>query len=191
MDWDTKEAELRAGGWSDSEVRDYRKGWESAAEAAARPMPRPRPEGAPRVSVRDVAPVSGGRNRDYEAWRLTAAGRLHSLAYPDPAEAYAEHQETVGPEAVRQLLDAREMTYGTRPGVNAAREVLHHRGWERGQGFTGTAAGLQEATRWAFPDFVIRDRGEELPGAQQVSHPYPATPQGLAAMSADANAVRR
>jgi hypothetical protein len=193
MDIEQMIEQRRADGWSEAELRDYRKGYEAAGSAiASRPLPAARPPGAARVTVHDALTATGGRNRDYERWRKeTPAGRMHSLLYPDPLDAYAEVQQTAGPEAVRRVADDREITYGTRPAVGAVREALHHQGWQRGQGFTGEAAELQELTRWSFPDFTILNRGEELPGVQQISRPYQDSPQGVAAMRADAAAVRR
>jgi hypothetical protein len=193
MDIEQRIEEYRAAGWSEAELRDFRKGYESAGtEIRSRPLPAARPQDAGRVTVHDALTAAGGRNRDYERWRKeTPAGRLHSLLYPEVRDAYAEVQQTAGPEAVRRVADDREITYGTRPPVGAVREALHHQGWARGQGFAGEAAELQEATRWAFPDFVILNRGEELPGTHQISRPYQDSPQGAAAMRADAAAVRR
>lgn len=161
---------------TEEELRAYNRGREKAAELLSKPSPSPAPAWAAAparpqqlVTVTDgLQPVSG-RNRDYEAWRLTPAGRIHSLAYPDPSEAYQEVQQAAGPAAVRQLCDDTEITYGRRPPVSAVQAVLNARGWERGQAIAGSADDIQAMTRWAFPEWVIRNRGEDPPDVNQMT----------------------
>jgi hypothetical protein len=155
---------------SEADERAYWKAYEQAGEELQRPKPWPGPSRVievaererPRVTILDEGHTGGGRNREYEAWRRTPGGRFHSLLYPDPAEAYEEHQQETGHEAVRLWQDAWETTYGRRPGARHVQAMLNARCWDR-QGWDGTAQGLQDETRWAFPDWVILNRGEPPP----------------------------
>jgi hypothetical protein len=168
--------------WTVAEQRAYDLAYERTGEELQRPKPWaatsrvvevPERE-RPRVTILDEGHTGGGRNRDYEAWRRTPGGRFHCLQYPDPAEAYSEHQQETGHEAVRQWQDRWETTYGRRPAAKGVQAMLSARHWDR-QGFDGTAQELQDQTRWAFPDWVILNRGEPPPvielSAAQVRRP--------------------
>jgi hypothetical protein len=166
--WDRETHQWRQeeSGRTRDEQAAYQRGYEQAGERLRQPWPGPGrvvevPERErPRVTVLDGQHAVHGRSRDYEAWRRTPGGRFHSLQYPDPAEAYEEHQRETGPEAVRQAQDAWETNHGRRPPAAAVQAMLNARQWDR-QGWDGTAQELQTTTRWAFPDFAVLNRGEE------------------------------
>jgi hypothetical protein len=66
------------------------------------------------------------------------AGRLHSLAYPKAAEAYAEQRASAGPEAVREAQDWWETTWAAPGGVaGAGGPACQRLGAQRGRAASG------------------------------------------------------
>jgi hypothetical protein len=115
---------------------------------------------------------------DYQRWRETPGGRIHSLLYPTPGEAIAEVQQTVGVEKIRTLMDTHEITYGRRPTVAEARACLD-RGWLRGQGFSGSADDLTRLTESAYPGtFTIRHEAEKRDDHVRVGKDVMYSPPG-------------
>lgn len=165
------EEELRDDGWSEAEIRDYMRGWNSAQEQVSRTLPPATRRQPRRAPAPGTAFSVAGPDRDYEAWREnTPGGRFHALLYPDRREAYTEHQETVGAARVRAVADEHELTYDRRPDLAAVRAIEHARGWRRrviGGGIT--TRDIQDMVRAQFPHWPVRDTGEELP-------PVPYTP---------------
>jgi hypothetical protein len=83
-----REAELRAGGWSDDAIRDYKRGWESAAAMELRSMPVTSwvpdgPEVSPVWGVLPAGQPANQKEKD-QAWLAehTTAGTLRAFAQP-------------------------------------------------------------------------------------------------------------
>jgi hypothetical protein len=168
-DQETRQFRQEGSGFTREEQAAFERGREKATAHLAEMRATPSLPGRvvtvpererPRVTVLGTHPVAG-RHREYEAWRRTPGGRFHSLAYPDPAEAYEEHERETGPEAVREVQDTWEVRYGRRPAAAAVQAMLNARHWDRGQGFEGTAQELQDTSRWNWPDWPVFNRGED------------------------------
>jgi hypothetical protein len=149
---------LRASGWSDTEVRDYKRGYESAGDRARAPLP---PPAAPAPEVRQWgAPVPVHATGARAIWlRDTWGGRISRL-FPPPDEA-AELA------AAKAEADRHEFTYGSRPDLAQFLHKVRGSGSGTGTVLTGETADLLGAIRLANPDQPI----------QMVVGPDPASAQ--------------
>jgi hypothetical protein len=140
-----REAELRESGWSDAEVRDYKRGWEAAMpeQRSWAPVAPPPPEPPRYVQLAEHFPRNSERGR----WqRETFAGHL-SQALP-PADDAAELAEA------RALRDDREYRYGNAPDLKVCLAAVRHSG-PRGVTLSGTTAEVAGVLRQAGIGVVV------------------------------------
>lgn len=143
-----REAELRAAGWTDHEVADFRVGYEHALEAMkAPPLPAPAPpsEGPGWFAVADHFPQASERGR----WqRETFAGALSRLlSPPDDAAELAE---------AGRMQDHREYVYGNRPDLGTCLVATRHSG-RRGVTVSGSTAEVAQIFRNAGIGVVVSE----------------------------------
>jgi hypothetical protein len=163
MSWsEAREAELRDSGWSEGEIRDFRRGYERGPDlskesmSTARPAPLPAFTGvqAPRV-------VSRG---DRGTWaRSTVAGKLASVVSPDAPDEGARELA-----AAKKLIDDHEFTYGRRPSVTEARMVVGRR--SDGAVLGGTAEEIGRVFAMAGLPFGIETQVKPLPQPSDAVH---------------------
>jgi hypothetical protein len=154
-----REAELRASGWSDAEIRDYRRGYEKAGAAHTKfaaasyptqpaPLPSHTAVQAPRV-------IAGG---DRGTWaRTTIAGMIASVVSPDAPDEAAKELA-----AAREWSDSHEFTYGRRPSLSEAKMAVGRR--TDGVTLGGTAADIGRVFAQAGLPYAILSEVQPLPG---------------------------
>jgi len=132
--WEAREAELRAGGWDDAEVRDYKKGWDSVPTGAQVSLPTASletAEAALPVAYRSLgARVQEDSDQDYlEHREATVGGAFRSLAEPATTGDDVD-VSTDGAVRERKKQDRRRAAYReTREGWTAyARRALAENG---------------------------------------------------------------
>jgi hypothetical protein len=125
--------ELRDAGWGEREIREYRRGYDSALSripASAYGTAEQIRAGAPRWIPGEPGAFSGNSTR--AQWqRGTVAGRL-SLMFPQPDEA----RELAD---AKELADRHEFAYGRRPDLQECLAAVRHNG-PRGMDLRGEAA---------------------------------------------------
>lgn len=134
-----REAELREAGFSEAEIRDYRRGFESDAPEPRSWLPDARParEAPQYLNVADHFPPHSERGQ----WqRDTSAGRLSRLLPPV--------EDAADLAAAKELQDQREYTYGNRPELQACLTAVRHTG-PRVMEITGTTEEVAQMLRAA------------------------------------------
>lgn len=137
-----REAELRSSGWSDSDIRDYKRGWEKGLEGDRFKLPPQQPRPEPRVQQMPTT-FHHPRNSERYRWQAeTFAGHLSQLLPPadDDAEALAE---------ARRLREHREFCYETEPPPLRAFLAAVRHGGPRGVTVSGTTAECAQILRSA------------------------------------------
>jgi hypothetical protein len=155
-------AELRASGWSETEIRDYRRGYESAAAIASKPITTiPAPQ-LPSFTEAHAPRVLAGGDRGTWA-RSTVAGMVASVVSPDQPDEPARELA-----AAREFIDDWEYRYGRRPTMAEARLAVGRR--TDGAVIRGTAADVGRVFATAGLPFAILSEVQPLPPPGAVIH---------------------
>lgn len=172
MPWsEEREADLRASGWSDCEVRDYKRGYLEAADrhdGARMRVPAAPVYPQPQQLIPDQLRVlpRGDRGTWY---RSTVAGQLAAVVAPPAADEEAREQQ-----AARAFIEDYEWRYGRKPGMTEARYAVRPRGGE-GVMLSGRADEIAQVFRTAGLPFEIVTRTEPLPSGPANTITQPVT----------------
>lgn len=171
MDWSAKETELREAGWSDSDIRGFRTGYESMPTGESLRFSTAPDAGYRQLDPPQMRPHAKG---DRGTWqRDTVAGALAAVHAPDDADGDARERAEA-----KVFLDDHEFVYGRRLTMNEARHAVRRRSQDPavrrlmsdGVMLGGTAADLKAAFRAAGLRFRIIDEDAPLPGPDAVVH---------------------
>ena len=159
--WKERAAELRASGWSDAEVRDYKKGWDnvpSGHEVSLEPTYTSYSQAY--TLPEQFKPLPKG---DKGTWyRSTVAGQLAAvLLPPDPEEDARELA------AAKAFVEDYEWRYNRRPTMEEARAAVSRR--TDGAVISGDYEDLKRVFRQAGVPF----------GRIELSEPLPADPEAV------------
>jgi hypothetical protein len=162
VDVETRAAELLESGWSEAEVRDWKRGYESVPTGDKISVPGVTPE-TPSYMLPDQFRrlPSGDRGTWY---RTTPAGMLRAVTEQDPPD-----EQALEAKAAREWADRHEFTYGRRPSVTEARYAVQRR--SDGPVLSGDVQEIASAFRAAGLRFAVVNMTEPLPAAAAITQP--------------------
>lgn len=153
-----REQELRASGWSDAEVRDYKRGYEQALAKAQAPLPPALP---PERRPEQWFPVQQHypRNSELGVWQRSTFARQVSTLFP-----LVEDAEDL--TAAKAMQDDHEYRYNTRPPLGAFLAAIRH-ARPRGMTLSGTTPEVAG---------MLRNAGVAVKVAESYDPPQVAAP---------------
>jgi hypothetical protein len=155
--------ELRAAGWPDDQIREYRRGAEFVGKSfASASLPASEPVQLPAFTAVQAPRVPARGDRGTWA-RTTLAGQLKAVVSPDAPDDEAREMQ-----AARAFIDEWEFTYGRRPSMAEARLAVGRCG--ESLQLSGTATEIGRVFAAAGLPFATVTAVQALPGPGDVVH---------------------